>query len=131
MKQKIKRKKTDSSGNITISILREELKNFATKDDLKSFATKKDLVSLKTDMSSLKTDMSNFKIDVLAEINRAELKAIDREQAYHSNVMTEFDKIMKKLEEMNQGNAIDNFQRDKKIEDHEERIKVLESSQKS
>lgn len=131
MKQKIKRKKTDSSDNITRSILREELKNFATKDDLKSFATKKDLVSLKTDMSSLKTDMSNFKIDVLAEINRAELKAIDREQAYHSNVMTEFDKIMKKLETMSQENTLGESQQDQKLEDHEDRIKVLESSQKS
>ena len=115
MKQKVKKNKNNDSDLVTRYILRQELKRFATKDDLKRFATKEDFSNFK------KNDFSNFKLDILAEINRAELRTIDREQNYHSNVMTQFDKIMKKLETMRQENAIDNFQRD-------ERIKVLESA---
>jgi ribosome-associated translation inhibitor RaiA len=102
MKQKIKRNKTSGSDLVTISILKQELKRFATKDDLKRFATKDDLKNFATkkDLHTLKTDISNFKIDILAEISGIEVKAIDREQAYHSDVMTKFDKIMKKLETM-------------------------------
>lgn len=122
MKQKIKRRKTNSSGNAIRTILQEELKNFATKQDL---------FLLKTDASALKTDISNFKIDVLVEINRIELKAIDRGQNYHSDVMTEFDKIIKKLETISQENIISESQQDQKLENHKGRIKILESSQKS
>jgi len=114
MKQKLKRNKTNSSSAVTRAVLRQELKNFATKNDLKNFATK--------------NEFFDFKIDIFAEINRAELKAIDREKNYHSDVMTQFDKIMKKLETMRQENEIDNFRRDEKIENHENRIKILESA---
>ena len=124
MKQKVKRNKTSGSGSVIKTILREELKNFATKDDLKNFATKDDLKNFAT-----KDDFSDFKIEIFAEISKAELKAIDREQAYHSDVMTQFDKIMKKLETMREESEIDNFQRDEKIENHEKRIKRLEIAQ--
>ena len=112
MKQKVRKNKISGSDLVTRAILKQELKK-----ELRRFATKDDL--------------SNFKLDVLAEINRSELKTIDREQDYHSEVMTQFDKIMKKLETMRQEDTIDDFQRDEKIENHEKRIKILESSQKS
>jgi len=108
MKQKVKKNKINGSDLVTISILKQELKKFATKDEF-----------------------STFKIEILAELGKAELKAIDREQNYHSNVMTQFDKIMKKLEVMRQEGSIDNFRRDEKIEGHEKRIKILEAPQKS
>jgi len=117
MKQKVKKNKIDGSDLVTRSILRQELSKFATKKDLKRFATKDELV--------------DFKIDVLAEINRTELKAKDREQNYHSEVMTQFDKVMKKLETMTQENTLSESHQDQKLEDHEVRIKVLESSAKS
>lgn len=107
MKRKVKKKKISNFPNIR-TVLRQELKNFATKDDF-----------------------SNFKLDILADINRGELKAIDREQNYHSDVMTQFDKVMKKLETMRQESTLGESQQDQKLEDHEDRIKVLESSQKS
>ena len=133
MKQKVKRNKTSGSGSVIKTILREELKNFATKDDLKNFATKDDLKNFATkdDLKNFATkdDLSDFKIEIFAEISKAELKTLDREQAYHSDVMTQFDKIMKKLETMREESEIDNFQRDEKIENHEKRIKRLEIAQ--
>jgi len=65
MKQKTKKNKTKHSDLVTRSILKQELRKFATKDEL-----------------------VDFKIDVLAEINKIEIKATDREQGYHSDVMT-------------------------------------------
>jgi len=132
MKRKLKKNKTNSSGDIIRTILRDELKNFATKNDLKNFATKNDLKNFatKNDLKNFatKNDFFNFKLEIFEEISKAELKAIDREQNYHSNVMTQFDKIVKKLDEMRQENEIDNFRRDEKIENHETRIKALESA---
>lgn len=115
MKQKVKPSNTLVTKSFLKSSIKRELsslekrlgKKFATKDDLKNFATKRDWLTLKTDISS-------FKIDTFAEISRIEVKAIDREQNYHNDVMTQFDKIMKKLETMQQESAIDNFRRDEK-----------------
>lgn len=127
MKQKVKPSNNPVTKDFLKSFLKSSLKRelslFEKRLD-KKFATKDDLLSLKSDMSS-------FKIDLLAEITRAELKAIDREQNYHSDMMTQFDKIVKKLETMSQENTLSNYHQDKKLEDHEDRIKVLESSQKS
>ena len=87
MKQKVNRNKDSSSSSVIRTILREELKKFATKNDL-----------------------FNLKLEVFAELSKTELKAIDRKQNYHSNVMTQFDKTMKTLEIIREDLEIGNFQ---------------------
>lgn len=116
MKQRVNRK-TSITDNVIRTILREELKNLATKEELNKFATKEGLKNLEANM--------DIKLETL------ERKVDEKAQQYRDEVLTSNDKIAKTLETMREEITIGNFQTSEKLEDHEKRIKHLESAQKS
>ena len=115
MKQKVNRK-TSSSGNVIITILREELKNFATKEELKK---------------ELKNLESRFDAKMDFKLENFERKLDEKAQQYRDEVLTSNDKLAKRLETMQQELGLGNLQIKRQLEDHEERIAILESPQKS
>jgi hypothetical protein len=138
MKQKADRK-SNNSGNVFRTILREELRHFATKDDLRNFATKKDLTKFAT-----KDDLKNFatKRELREEIQvvnaRMDLKfdefehRIDEKaRQYRDEVLNSNDGLAKKLETYYQEIELGNLQTKRQVQSHEQRITGLESAQKN
>jgi len=95
MKQKVKKNNASSSGNVIRTILREELKDFATKDDLKKFETR----------FEAKMD---FKLDL--KLGDLERKVDEKARQYRDDVLTSNDKLAKKLETMQEELKLGNFQ---------------------
>lgn len=67
----------------------------------------------------------DFKFDNL------ERRVDEKAQQYRDQILTSNDKLAKTLETMREEITIGNFQTSEKLEDHEKRIKHLESAQKS
>jgi len=104
MKQKIKRNKTSSSGNVIRTILQQELRNIKT-----------------SIVAEIETNV-DFKLGGL------ETRIDERAREYRDQILTSNDKLMKELGEQRQEREIGNFQTKEKLRDHEERLKVLESA---
>ena len=96
--------------------MREELKDFATKDDIKNFATKDDLKNL-TNIFATKDDLKNF-------ATREEMNS------KFNDVMNTLDSMHGLMKEMRQEMSVMNHRvykiQDPIIENHEKRITKLE-----
>ena len=106
-KRKVNNNKTNTAGNVMRSIFQQELNKFEERFEAK--------IDIKLD----------FK---LGELER---KVDEKAIRYRDQVLTSNDKLAKQLETMRQESVVGDFQRDEKLDNHENRIKVLESSQKS
>lgn len=109
MKQRIDRK-TSSSGNVIRTILREELE-----EELKKFETR------------FETKM-DFKLENL------ERRVDEKAKQYRDDVLIKMDEAIGELQTMREENTIGSHQITRlndQVEDHEKRIKILESAQKS
>lgn len=111
MKQKVKIK-TSSSGNVIRTILREELNKLVTKEELKKFENRFDA-------------KMDFKLENL------ERKVDEKARKYRDQVLTSNDRLAKKFETVQQELGLGNLQMKRQLEDHGERIVILESAQKS
>lgn len=110
MKQKTKKSKTNnSSGGIIRTIFRQELENFEKSVDKK-------FISFETNMD-IKLENLERGVDTKA-------------RQYHDEILTSNDKLAKKFEAVQQDLELGNLQMRRQVEDHEERITTLESSQK-
>lgn len=92
--------------------LKKAVKNLATKDELKA-----EVSSLRME---LKADIKNLKEDLETKINHLPTK----DEFYASQ-----DKLMKELEIMREENMISNDMK-RKVDDHEERLEVVEEKLK-
>ncbi len=128
MKQKLKKNKTNSSGNVIRTILREELKNFATKDDLIKFekGVDKEFVSFEAKMD-FKFENLERRIDF--KLGGLETRTDEKARQYRDDVLTSNDKLAKKFETVQQELEIGNLQMKRQLEDHQQRITILESAQ--
>lgn len=110
MKQKLKKNKTNSSGSVIRTVFRQELKNFekTVGEKFVSFETKID-----------------FKLENL------ERRVDEKARKYRDEVLNSNDKLAKKFETVQQELELGNLQMRRQLEDHEQRITSVESSQKS
>ena len=110
MKQKVKRNRASDSGNVIRTILREELKSFATKEDIKE--------ELKKFEKSFEAKM-DIKLDL--KLGDLETRVDEKAKQYRDQILTSNDKLMKELEKQREEGEIGDSQ-------IRERLKVLESA---
>lgn len=113
-KREANNNKTNTTGNIIRSIFQQELKKFEGRFDAK--------IDSKLILFESKMD---FKLENL------ESRVDENAQRYRDEVLTSNDKLAKKFETVQQELELGNLQMKRQLEDHEERITTLESSQKS
>ena len=70
--------------------------------------------------------LSDAKTDL--KLESLERKIDEKARQYRDQILTSNDKLAKTLETMREESEIVNFQLKSKVKDHEDRIKVLESS---
>lgn len=116
MKQKLKRKRTNSSGTIIKTILQQELKKIESNIDNR-FDVFEKKVDTKFDAFETKID---FKLDNL------EIRVDEKARQYRDDILISNDKLAKTLETMREDLEIGDFQTREKLENHEKRIKILE-----
>lgn len=104
MKQKLKRNKTNkSSGSVIRTIFQQELKEFE----------------------------GRFEAKIDTKLENLERRVDEKAKRYRDQILTSNDKIAKELETHRQEREVGNFQASElrnQVDDHEKRIKVLESS---
>lgn len=71
------------------------------------------------------------KIEVFALMSQMEQQAKDRETEYHSAVMSSFDKVMERLDSIQTEMTVGFSQMNGRSDNHEKRIRTLESAQKA
>ena len=112
-------KKTGYSGNVIRTIFREELK-----EELQNFERN---FERKIDQG-LNQRFATFEVKMDFKFKDLENRVDDKARQYRYQVLTSNDKLAKTLDEMLEEIAIGNYQIREKLEDHEKRIKVLESA---